>query len=96
MKTVNELLKNDKVQNQLALYYLFEYGKQTLNNNYDLSNIKEQIQENNKGKNSILSTDYMLEAIDIARDMSNLSVADIIKFINEDAKISKHKERNER
>ncbi len=96
MKTVNELLKNDKVQNQLALYYLFEYGKQTLNNNYDLSNIKEQIQENNKGKNSILSTDYIFEAIDIARDMSNLSIADIIKFINEDAKISKHKERNER
>ena len=59
MKTVDELLKNDRVQNQLALYYLFEYGKQTLNDNYELSKIKEQIKENNKGKNPILSTDYI-------------------------------------
>ena len=94
MKTVDELLKNDRVQNQLALYYLFEYGKQTLNDNYELSKIKEQIKENNKGKNPILSTDYIFQAIDIAKDMSNLSVADIKKFIIEDTKINKKQERN--
>ena len=96
MKTVDELLKNDSAQNQLALYFLFEYGKKTLKDDYELSKIKEQIKINNNGKNPILSTDYMFQALDIAKDMSNLSVADITKFIIKDAKASKKQERDER
>ena len=93
MKTVDELLKNGKLENLFALYYLFEYGKQTLNDNYELSKIKDQIKENDKDK-SLLSSDYLLQTIDIAQDMSKLSVADIIKFIVEDANLGKNQERN--
>ena len=49
-KNVEDLMKNDKVQNQLALYYLLEYGKQTLNDNGKLSSIKEKIKKKIAGK----------------------------------------------
>ena len=97
MKTINELLKNDRMQNQLALYFLFEYGKQTLKNKSKMSKIKEKIKNNNKGKNPILATDYIFQALDIAQDMANLSVNNITNFICKDDKIfNRKKERNER
>ena len=93
MKDVNELLKNDRVQNELALYYLFLYGKQTLNDDYELGNIKDSIKENNNSKNPIFTTDYLFETLDIARDMSNISLYDLKKFIYEDVKLEKKHER---
>ena len=94
MKTIGEILKNDRVQNQLALYFLFEYGKHTLKNDNEIFKIKDQIKEKNKGKNPILSTDYIFQAIDIAKDMSNLSVDDLKKFIIKDTKKIKNQERS--
>ena len=78
---IMELQKNDKTQNQLALYYLFEYGKQTLKYDYEVSTIKDKIKSNNKGRTPIFSTDYIFGAIDIARDMADMSVNDISKYI---------------
>lgn len=93
MDILNNLKKNDKVQNQLALYYLFEYGKQTLQDNYELSGIKEQIEQNNKEKNPIFTTEYIFGAIDIAKEMSKLSVHDLSNYIYSEVKEKRKQER---
>lgn len=87
MVTVNELLKNNRVQNQFALYYLFEYGKKTLQDDNQISKIKEQIEAKDEGH--ITTKDYILKVIDIARDMASLSVWDLKEFICKDEEFVK-------
>lgn len=96
MKNIlNNLKKNDRSQNQLALYYLFEYGKQTLKNEREVSKIKENIELNNKDKkNPIMSTEFLFEVVDIANEMAKLSENDLCKFIYEDVKEQKKQERS--
>lgn len=65
---------------------MFEYGKQTLQDNYELSRIKEQIEQNNKGKNPIFTTEYIFGAIDIAKNMLELSVHDLSNYIYSEVK----------
>lgn len=92
---IMELQKNDKTQNQLALYYLFEYGRQTLKDDNKVSEIKSEIEKHNKGKTPLLSNEYTFGAIDIAKEMANLSVADLSKFIynNEKNRIKNERSR---
>lgn len=94
MKKLTELLKNDRVQNELALCYLFEYGKQTLKDNYELGRIKDSIKQNNNSKNPIFTTDYLFETLDIARDMASFSINDLKKYIYENVKLEKKHERS--
>lgn len=90
---IDKLKSKDRVQQQLVLYYLFEYGKQTLANRYEVSNIKDQIKENNKGKNPIFSTEYVFETIDMASELSKLSVQDLSNYIYNNVKEHKREER---
>lgn len=90
---IDKLKSKDRVQQQLVLYYLFEYGKQTLADRYEVSNIKDQIKENNKGKNPIFSTEYVLETIDLASELSKLSVQDLSNYIYNNVKEHKKEER---
>ena len=89
---VSKLKSNDKVQNNLALYYFFEYGKQTLKDDYAVSKIKSQIKENNP-KNSILNTEYIFETIEIAKQMADLSVKDFKDYIYNSVKEERKQER---
>ena len=94
MTTISELLKNDRVQNQLALYYLFEYGRKTLKDDNQISKIREQVKAKDEGY--ITTKDYILQTLDIARDMATLSALDLKKFICKDEEFVKRtKERNE-
>lgn len=94
MNELDDLKKNNKTHNQLALYFLFEYGKEKLKNDDELSKMKESIKERNKGKTPILDTDFEIEALDIARQMANASVNDLCKYIYNDVKGQKPKERS--
>lgn len=93
MSILDELKRNDKVQNSLALYYLFEYGKQTLKDEYKMSDIKKQI-KSNLPKNSILDIEYIFKSIEIAKQMADLSVKDISEFIYSNVKEQKRQERS--
>lgn len=93
MSILDELKRNDKVQNSLALYYLFEYGKQTLQDDYKMSDIKKQI-KSNLPKNSILDIEYIFKSIEIAKQMADLSVKDISEFIYSNVKEQKRQERS--
>lgn len=93
MSILDGLKRNDKVQNSLALYYLFEYGKQTLQDDYKMSDIKKQI-KSNLPKNSILDIEYIFKSIEIAKQMTDLSVKDISEFIYSNVKEQKRQERS--
>lgn len=93
MNELDDLKKNNRTQNQLALYFLFEYGKETLQNDDELSKMKKSIKEKNKGKTPILDTDFQIKALDIARVMSNACVNDLCKYIYTDVKEQKRLER---
>ena len=92
-KIIDKLKSKDRVQQQLVLYYLFEYGKQTLADKYEVSNIKDQIKENNKGKHPIFSIEYIFETIDMASELSKLSVHDLSNYIYNNVKDHKKEER---
>lgn len=92
-KVIDKLKSKDRVQQQLVLYYLFEYGKQILADNYEVANIKEQIKENNKGKYSIFSNEYVFETLDMACELSKLSVHDLSDYIYNTVKEQKKEER---
>lgn len=91
---IMELQKNDKTQIQLALYYLFEYGMQTLKDDKEVLEIKSEIEKRNQDKTPIISNDYIFGAIDIARDMANMSVAELSKFIYNNEKNRTKEERS--
>ena len=95
MNNIFDSLKRNNVnQNNLALYFLFEYGKQILQNESEISKIKEKIKERNSGKHPIFGTEYETQALDIAVIMSKESVADLCKYIYSSFKAQNKQERN--
>jgi len=92
-KIIDELKKNDRVQNQLALYFLFEYGRISLLDDSICTSIKEKAIKP-KSNSKIITDDYMISSIDVARKMAKLSVNDLCKFIYGDVKEQKRQERS--
>lgn len=90
--TVKDLKKNDRVQNQFALYYLLDNGKNNLLNDEFFSKFKKDIQDRDD-KGSIISNGYAIGALEIARDMASLSHKEIYDFIYDEVKEQKRQER---
>lgn len=91
-KILDKLRKNDRLQNSLALCFLYEYGRMSLLDENIYNSIKER-SKNQNTKNNIITDDYMLESLEIAKEMCGLSLNDLCKFIYEDVKEQKRQER---
>lgn len=91
-KILDKLRKNDRLQNNLALCFLYEYGRMSLLDDSIYTSIKERTKKQNS-KNNIMTDDYIFGALDIAREMCNLSLNDLCKFIYQDVKEQKKQER---
>lgn len=89
---INKLNKNDRVQNQFALYYLLDYGKKNMLDDSFTSKLKEDIKTRDD-KHSIITNEYAIGAIDIAIDMAKLSHQEIYTFIYGEIKEQKRQER---
>lgn len=87
-KILNELKNNDRVQNQIALCFLFEYGRISLQSD----SIVETIKSKNMN-NPLITDEYMNSSIETARKMTELSLNDLKKFIYDDVKFEKRQER---
>jgi len=92
-KIIDKLKKNDRVQNNLALCFLYEYGRMSLLDDKIYDSIKERTKHQNS-KNNIITDDYMFGALDIAREMCGLSLNDLCNFIYQDVKEQKKQERS--
>ena len=92
-KSIMNLKKNDRVQNQFALYYLLDNGKQNMLDEKFVSDLKESINKRNDN-NSIITNDLAIGAVDIAVEMAKYSHQDIYNFIYDDVKEQKRQERS--
>ena len=92
MKSIMDLKRNDKVQNEFALYYLLDNGKQNMLDEKFVSNLKKSINETND-KRSIISNEFAIGAIDISVEMAKYSHKEIYNFIYDDVKEQKNQER---
>lgn len=90
--TLEDIKKNNRMQNQFAFYYLLEYGRKNILDDAFLDKIKEEISVRDD-KKKIITNDFMIVSLDIARDMANLNQDDIYKFVYDDIKELKRQER---
>ncbi|MBO5376537.1 MAG: hypothetical protein J6A52_06750 [Bacilli bacterium] len=91
-KIMENLKKNDRLQNNLALLFVYEYGRISLLDESIYTSIKERT-KNQNAKNNIIKDDYMFKALEIAREMCGLSLNDLCKYIYQDVKEQKRQER---
>ncbi len=91
-KNIMDFKRNDRVQNQFALYFLLDHGIKNMSNDKYVSKLKEEINANDdKGK--LIANDYLIGAVDIATEMAGFSQKEIMDFIYDDRKIQKKQER---
>ena len=88
-----DLKRNDRVQNQFALYYLLDNGKKNMSDEKFIAELKEAINKNDD-KGSIISNGFALGAVDIAIEMAKFSHKEIYDFIYDDIKEQKRQERS--
>ncbi len=91
-KNIMDFKRNDRVQNQFALYFLLDHGIKNMSNDKYVSLLKEEINANDdRGK--IIANDYLIGAVDIATEMASFSQQEIMDFIYDDRKFQKKQER---
>ena len=75
--------KNDNFQNQCALNYLLNYGRNNLlDDNFFNNKIKETEDAYNSQRGSpIMTKDYNIAIIKISREMASMDVKDLYDFI---------------
>lgn len=87
-KSIMDLKRNDRVQNQFALYYLLENGKINMRDEKFTTRYKKSINKNDD-KGSIISNEFAIGAVDIAIEMARFSNKEIFDFIYDDIKDEK-------
>ena len=93
MKKYEEFLKRgNDIQNAFAIEYLLDYGRRNLSNDNFFENLQKDIKSKDD-RNSIISNDFTLGAINIARNIAKLESKEIYKYIYQDMK---EKQRHER
>lgn len=93
MKKYEEVLKgNNLVQNAFALEYLLINGRGNLLDDKYYENLQGKIKSNDD-KGSLISNEFALGALEIARDMAKLDTKELCEYIYDE---EKHKKRQER
>lgn len=91
-KKLSDIKKNNRVQNQFALYYLLEYGKNNILNEDFLSEIKDEILTMDD-THSVIANEFAIGALNIAKDIASLKYNDICTLIYDNVKEQKKIER---
>lgn len=87
-KTLKDIKKNDRVQNQLALYILLQFGRKTILDDKLFSKMRKETGETYEN-NKFITKEYIQGALDISKDLAKLSHNDIYKFIYNEVKEQK-------
>lgn len=94
MKKYEEILKsNNPVQNAFALEYLLLNGRHNLLDDVYYKNLQEDI-KNNNDKGSLITNEFALESLEIARDMAKLDTKELCEYIYDEEKYKKKQERS--
>lgn len=94
MKKYEEILKgNNPVQNAFALEYLLLNGRDNLLDDVYYQNLQDNIKSNDDSK-SLITNDFALESLQIARDMAKLDTKQLCEYIYDEEKNRKKQERS--
>ena len=93
MSRYEEILKsNNSVQNAFALEYFFLNGRNNLLDDNYYNRLQDSISKNND-KGSLITNEFALESLKIARDMARLDTRELCKYIYEEEKYRKKQEK---
>lgn len=76
--------KNNPVQNAMAFSYLLENGRKTILNEDYYNKTVEQIKNDNR--DLLMTPDFQIEVLDIARNMANMKEKDLQNYIYDKVK----------
>lgn len=94
MKEFQKILKRgNEVQNRFALEYLFDYGRKNMLDDRFFNYLQDTI-KGRDDSNSIISNNFQLGALDIARETAKLETKELFEYIYSDVKELKKQERS--
>ena len=94
MKKYEEVLKgNNPVQNAFALEYLIRNGRENILNDVYYKNLQDNIKSNDD-KGSLITNEFALESLEIARDMAKLDTKELCEYIYDEEKYKRKQERS--
>ena len=94
MKKYEGILKgNNPVQNAFALEYLLLNGRDNLLDDVYYQNLQDNIKSNDD-KGSLVTNDFALELLKIARDMAKLDTKELCEYIYDEEKYRRKQERS--
>lgn len=87
--------KDDMVLNELALYFLLEYGRKTLKDDKEYNKLLDKIDNSPR---QLFTPDYQKKALEQSRNFANLSPNDLYNYIiqNESPKSKGNKDKETR
>lgn len=94
MRKYEEILKdNNPVQNAFALEYLLLNGRDNLLDDVYYQNLQDNIKSNDDSK-SLITNDFALESLEIAKDMAKLDTKELCEYIYDEEKYRRKQERS--
>lgn len=94
MKKYEEILKgNNPVQNAFALEYLIRNGRENILDDGYYKNLQDNIKSNDD-KGSLVTNEFALESLEIARDMAKLDTKELCEYIYDEEKYKRKQERS--
>ncbi len=94
MKKYEEVLKgNNPVQNAFALEYLIRNGRENILDDGYYKNLQDNIKSNDD-KGSLVTNEFALESLEIARDMAKLDTKELCEYIYDEEKYKRKQERS--
>lgn len=94
MKKYEEILKgNNPVQNAFALEYLLLNGRDNLLDDGYYQRLQNNIKINDD-RRSLVTNEFALESLEIARDMAKLDTKEFCEYIYDEEKYKRRQERS--
>ncbi len=78
-----KIITKDELVNQIAVYFILEYGVQRLKNEKDYNTLMSKIDKFSNKKSHIITPEKQKEGLKLSRQISELSHEEIKQFIKE-------------